>query len=562
MKQKLPQLFKHNKSASNGTISVSATATDLNDNEFGPLTSKEYLYHCPPSHAELDIDEKCEPQYYILVCTYLSYLILIILGHIEDFFGKRLYPTKYRHLTEFDGYAPLNSGFDNFYIRRLKRRLDTAFSRPTTGVPGRYIRVLERRSINDNESFEFTGETRDCLNLSSYNYLGFAQSQGHCADAVEQAIKTHGITTSAPRSMYGSSVLHDETEKLVARYFNRESALVFSMGFATNAALFMPLAQKGCLIISDELNHSSIRFGTRLTGAVIKIFKHNDMQELEAVLREQISQGQPRTHRPWRKIFVAVEGLYSMEGTMCDLPRLIELRRRYKFYLFVDEAHSVGAIGSHSGGVTDFFNIPTNEIDILMGTFTKSFGASGGYVCGDASLINYLKLTNSNYVYGEPVAPAVLTQISVSLKIMLNEIAPGQGSERLERLGFNSRYLRLGLRRLGFIECGHQDSPILPVMIYLPSRLLMVSKLILERYNIAVVLAGYPATPLSEARVRLCMSAALTKEDLDYLLRAIDKVGDELDLKYCYGRTPETSWNIDNVFDTLVEDCKKDEFFK
>ncbi|KAM6515184.1 serine palmitoyltransferase component [Fusarium solani] len=117
------------------------------------------------------------------------------------------------------------------------------------------------------------------------------------------------------------------------------------MGYVTNASSFPALVSKGSLIISDELNHASIRIGARLSGAMIQSFKHNDMADLERVVREAISQGQPRTHRPWKKILVVVEGLYSMEGTMCDLPGILALKNKYKFYLFVDEAHSVGALG-------------------------------------------------------------------------------------------------------------------------------------------------------------------------------------------------------------------------
>lgn len=121
--------------------------------------------------------------------------------------------------------------------------------------------------------------------------------------------------------------------------------MVFSMGFSTNATSFPALAGKGCLIISDELNHASIRIGARISGAVIKSYKHNDMNDLERLLRQYISQGQPNTHHPWRKIWVVVEGLFSMEGTIANLPGLLRLKKRYKFYLFVDEAHSIGALG-------------------------------------------------------------------------------------------------------------------------------------------------------------------------------------------------------------------------
>merc|ERR1711939_959058 len=141
----------------------------------------------------------------------------------------------------------------------------------------------------------------------------------------------------------------------------------------------------------------------------------------------------------------------SMEGTMCDLPGLLKLKKRYRFNLFVDEAHSIGALGPRGRGVCDYFNIDPAEVDILMGTLTKSFGANGGYVCAEKHIIDKLRSTNAATIYGESPTPPVLMQILSSLKIISGEISPGQGEERLQRIAFNSRYLRLGLKRLGFI---------------------------------------------------------------------------------------------------------------
>lgn len=158
----------------------------------------------------------------------------------------------------------------------------------------------------------------------------------------------------------------------MARFMGTEDATVVSMGFATNSTVLPAIVSKGCLIISDELNHASIRFGARMSGAMVRSFKHNNMDDLENLLRECISQGQPRTHRPWKKILVIVEGLYSMEGTLVNLPVMMNLKRKYKFYLWIDEAHSVGALGPRGRGVCDYFDIDPRQVDILMGTFTKS----------------------------------------------------------------------------------------------------------------------------------------------------------------------------------------------
>ncbi|PWY77349.1 PLP-dependent transferase [Aspergillus heteromorphus CBS 117.55] len=502
--------------------------------QFGPIGHHSHRYtsrHPGGAFPEPVMDE---PPYYYLLTTYISYLILIAFGHVRDFFGKRFREENYRHLKPQNGYGALNSDFDNFYVRRLKLRINDCFERPVTGVPGRYITLLDRATDDHNRHFYFTGTTTDTLNLSSYNYLGFAQSEGPCADISEETLRKYGIVSPSTRAEVGTQDLHVEVEDLVAKFVGKEASMVFSMGFGTNANIFPAIVGKGCLIISDELNHASIRFGARLSGASIAMFKHNDMHDLEAKLREAISQGQPRTHRPWKNILIVVEGLYSMEGSMCNLPGLIMLKRRYKFHLFVDEAHSIGAVGPSGRGVCDYFGIDTNEVDILMGTLTKSFGANGGYIAADRAMIDKLRATNSGVFYGESPAPAVLAQIMSALRIINGELVPGQGEERLQRLAFNSRYLRLGLKRLGFIVYGHDDSPIIPILLFNPAKMPAFSHEMLKR-KISVVVVGYPATPLVSSRARFCVSAAHTKEDLDRILTACDEIGNVLQLKFSTG---------------------------
>lgn len=373
--------------------------------------------------------------------------------------------------------------------------------------------------------------------------------------------------------------------------------MVVSMGYATNSTTIPALVGKGCLVISDEFNHASIRAGVRMSGASMRWYKHNNMDVLENLLREVISQGQPRTHRPWKKILVIVEGLFSMEGSLVDLPRLIELKKRYKvshycsyeiiladicqFYLYVDEAHSIGAMGPNGRGVCDYFGIDPREVDVLMGTVTKSFGAAGGYIAGSKELVDRLRVRSHATAYAESVSPAVLTQIIASMGSIMG-IAPPlaappteddksetwsiasrpavygpapssllppwltlpphllngtEGRERLRRIAFNSRYLASGLRKLGFIVYGNRDSPIIPLLIFQPGKMGYFSRMMLERIGpdktpIVVVVVAYPATPLITSRVRFCLSASHTKNDMDMVLRACDEVGDVLNLKY------------------------------
>ncbi|KAI1184456.1 serine palmitoyltransferase [Nemania serpens] len=505
------------------------------DAQFGPLLDGGHRYvsmhHGEPLAAPI-IDE---PPYYYVLTTYISYLLLLALGHIRDFFGKRFSKKPlYRTLRASNGYAPLNDDFDSFYTRRLKLRIDDVFARTSTGVPGRYITLLDRHSDNFNESYTYLGTTTETLNMSSYNYLGFAQSEGPCANAVEECVRKYGLSFCSSRADAGTSDLVHEVEREVAEFVGKPDAMVFSMGFVTNASSFPALVSKGCLIISDELNHASIRLGARLSGAVIRSFKHNDMTDLEKKLREATAQGQPRTHRPWKKILVAVEGLYSMEGTMVDLPGILNLKDTYKFYLYVDEAHSIGALGPRGRGVCDYFGIDPSRVDVLMGTLTKSFGANGGYVAAEKHIIDKLRSCNAATMLGESPTPAVLMQIYASLKIITGDLVPGEGEERLQRIAFNSRYLRLGLKRLGMIVYGHDDSPIIPITLYNPAKIPAFSHEMLKR-NISVVVVGYPATPLISSRARFCVSAAHNKDDLDRLLAACDEVSNILQLKFSTG---------------------------
>ena len=553
------------------------------DAQFGPLVDSSHLYvsmhHGEPLAAPV-IDEA---PYFYLISTYVSYLFLIVLGHVRDFFGKRFGNKQhYRSLKPQNGYAALNDDFDSFYVRRLKMRLDDCFARTHTGVPGRFITLLDRVSTDYNRSYQYTGTTTETLNLSSYNYLGFAQSKGPCADAVEDTVRRYGLSSCSPRADSGTSDLAVEVEREIADFVGKPASLVFSMGFVTNASSFSAIASKGCLILSDELNHASIRIGARVTGAAIQSFTHNDMTHLERKLREAISQGQPRTHRPWKKIIVAVEGLYSMEGTMCDLPGLIALKHKYKFFLYVDEAHSIGALGPRGRGVCDYFGIDPSEIDVLMGTLTKSFGANGGYIAANQDIIDKLRCTNAATQLGESPTPYVLMQILSSLRLITGDVCPGQGEERLQRIAFNSRYLRLGLKRLGYIVYGHDDSPIIPIMLYNPGKMSAFSHEMLKR-RISVVVVGYPATPLITSRARFCVSAAHNKDDLDRLLAACDEIGDILQLKFSTGVaggleplpegvTPAMEkqwrqengvvvksprWNLEDIYARGVDDAKK-----
>lgn len=228
------------------------------------------------------------------------------------------------------GYAPMTPDFGSFFIRRIARRGADSIDSPITGLPGRNVQLIDRCMEDVHGTITFPGTTTRAINIGSYNYLGFAERTGGCPDVVEESIRRYGISSCGARLEVGSSDLHGVAETLVASYVGHEDAIITSMGYMTNSTSFLALVGPGCLIISDELNHVSIKIGMRLSGATRRVFKHNDMHHLEALLREAIGQGQPETRAPWRKILVAVEGLYSMEGTLLDLPGIMKLKKRYK----------------------------------------------------------------------------------------------------------------------------------------------------------------------------------------------------------------------------------------
>jgi serine palmitoyltransferase len=265
--------------------------------------------------------------------------------------------------------------------------------------------------------------------LGSYNYLGFAQNEGPCADAAIEALHAYGPSTSSSQRHLGTLDCVRDLEKKMAQFLNKPDALVFGMGFGTNSTNIPALVEKGCLIVSDENNHASIVYGAKLSGATIRIFKHNDMEGLEKILREAVVNGQPRTHRPWKKILIIVEGIYSMEGSVPNLVKIVELKKKYKAYLYLDEAHSIGAMGPTGRGTTEHCGIDTSEVDIMMGTFTKSFAGCGGYIAATKDIINHLRSRSHSTLYAETLPAPVIMQTLTSLKILMGEDNTNDGQK-------------------------------------------------------------------------------------------------------------------------------------
>ncbi|XP_059817665.1 serine palmitoyltransferase 2 [Hypanus sabinus] len=470
----------------------------------------------------------------VAVLTYMGYGILTLFGYLRDFL-RAWKIEKCHHATEREeqkDFVPLYQDFENFYTRNLYMRIRDSWNRPICSVPGAKFDIMERVSYDYNWTFKFTNKIiKDVLNMGSYNYLGFAECHGYCADAATKATIQYGVGICSSRQEIGNLDKHEELEKLVARFLGVDAAMAFGMGFATNSMNIPALVGKGCLILSDELNHASLVLGARLSGATIRVFKHNNMQSLDKLLKDAIVHGQPRTRRPWKKILIVVEGIYSMEGSIVRLPEIVALKKKYKAYLYLDEAHSIGALGPTGRGVVEYFDLNPKDVDVMMGTFTKSFGAAGGYIGGKKELVDYLRSYSHSTVYATSMSAPVAEQIIASMKCIMGEDGTTLGQTRVQQLAENTRYFRRRLREMGFIIYGNDDSPVVPLMLYMPAKIGAFGREMLKR-NIGVVVVGFPATPIIESRARFCVSAAHTREMLDTALKVIGEVGDLLQLKY------------------------------
>ncbi|KAM0673413.1 serine palmitoyltransferase component [Gurleya vavrai] len=458
---------------------------------------------------------------YTLITTYISFLVLIIVGHARDLFGKIFYPGSYSHVKRKDGMEPLFSDFESFFTRRMYTRIRDCWNRPIRGVPGKILQVLERKSDNKNVSFTLTGNIIEAMNVGSYNYLGLATNDLEFLKDVINVTKTYPVNYPGCTRDIGTNPICEELEREMADFLHKEDCMVFPMGFGTNSCNLPVIMDRDCLIFSDELNHTSIVYGTRMSDANVKTFAHNNMKDLENKLKHYISQGQPVTHRSWRKVFVVVEGIYSMEGTILKLKELVKLKKKYKFYLFVDEAHSIGALGKTGRGVCEFLNVDFDEVDILMGTFTKSFGGSGGYIASSKALIHFLRNYSDFSLSGEQMSPIVAQQTLDALKII--KYSP-LGKKLAKNLHENTVYIREKLMQLGYVIFGDTASPVVPLMIFNPGKIAVFSRMCLER-KLAIVVVGYPATPVISNRARFCISGAHTRHDIDAMIRIIDYCG-------------------------------------
>lgn len=524
-----------------------------------------HAYHTEES-ASADFHGEPVIPFFAAWTTYLGYAVLIFVGHFRDFCAKIF--RKGRYLAnkkssgcpadDFTQYAPLLKSFENFYTKRLYHRIQDCFNRPLASIPGAKVNVLERISDDGNKTMKVLGKlenlseedaivysqgkhyatvsgdrvTRKCLNLGSYNYLGFADDWNiTCRKGVLSSLEGLPVSMGSSRAECGTSRLHREVENIVAEFLGKEDAMVVNMGFNTNATTIPALMGSGDLIVSDELNHTSIVNGARTSGAAIRCFRHNDSKHLAEILKEAIVLGQPRTRRPWKRIMVIVEGIYSMEGEYCDLRNVVKVCKEYGAYIYVDEAHSIGAMGHTGRGICEYAGVDTKDIDILMGTFTKAFGGMGGYIAGSKEVVDFLRTKSAASSFHNSMSPTVCQQVISSFEVIMGRDGTNIGQKKIRALRDNSNYFRMRLIDMGLHVLGNYDSPIMPVMLYNPTKIAAFSRECLKR-GLAVVVVGFPAVPILMSRARFCISAAHTKEDLDNALEQIDEIADILKLRY------------------------------
>ena len=491
----------------------------------------------------------------VVLHIYAGYIYLLIRGIILDalHIACNVFIDKTATSNVERGGPPLLSSWIDFYARRLYRRIEDCWNIPIQGKPGPHLDVLMRSRIGDETSeMVRTGEVRRCINLASYNYLGFGGMDQFFTTALVEALQLYGVSSGSSRVEAGITPLHTQLEVMVADFLGKPAALVIPMGFGTNATGIPALIDrdgngKGVLIISDALNHSSIVEGVRSAGAKVRPFRHNEMAHLEGLLQEAVVEG------TWRKVVVVVEGLYSMEGEYCRLPEIVALKKKYKAYLYLDEAHSIGAIGTTGRGVTEHFGVDTADVDVMMGTFSKSFGSVGGYIASSEAVILQLQSNCAGAIYASAMAPACVQQVITAFDILQGKLGGDIGAIKLRRMRENANFLREGLQKIGAKVLGDANSPVVPMMIFHPEKISAFSRQCIAR-NVATVVVGYPATPLLLSRARFCVSASHSQAEMIQALKSIADVSEQVGVLYNKHLVPTSQEANQNMKEVSMHD--------
>ncbi len=364
-------------------------------------------------------------------------------------------------------------------------------------------------------------EGRETIMLGSNNYLGLTGDE-RVRQAARDALDTYGTGVTGSRLLNGTIPLHVELEAELAEWMETEQTIVFSTGYQSNLGCLQAILGPGDTVIADSGDHASILDGCKLSGAKLRPFRHNRTEKLEKMLQRAQGDG--------GGILVVVDGVYSMEGDLPDLPRITELAHNYGARLMVDEAHGVGVLGERGAGATELFGLE-DQVDLRMGTFSKSLASCGGFIAGSADVVEYLKISSRSFIFSASGVPAAVGAALEAVKICRAE-----GPALYSKLLNNSEYLREGLKSIGLkvIEPGHMPdgsvatTPVVPVVIGDDWKAILIWKALFEA-GVYTNVAIHPAVPHGGALLRTSLMATHEKAHLDRALGIIEKVAGGFD---------------------------------
>jgi len=354
---------------------------------------------------------------------------------------------------------------------------------------------------------------RTLVNYSSYNYLGMSGDPTVIA-ATQKAIAEYGTSVSASRVLSGERPIHLELEREIADFIGTEAAITFVGGHATNVSTIGHLFGEQDLIICDSLSHNSIREGCNISGATIVEFPHNDCNALAAILE--------RDRAKYQKVLIAIEGIYSTDGDLAPLPEIVELKQHYQTFLMVDEAHSIGVLGLSGGGIREHFNLKATDVDLWMGTLSKSFASCGGYIAASKEIIEYLKYTAPGFVFSVGMSPANTAAALAAIRLLKAE------PERAIKLQSRAKFCLDLAKSKGFNTGYSGNSPVIPIIVGEPHKAVRLSKL-LGQAEINVNPMVYPSVPYDAARLRFFITCLHTEAQVQQTISALVEAISKLD---------------------------------
>lgn len=350
---------------------------------------------------------------------------------------------------------------------------------------------------------------KEVIQLSSNNYLGLT-SHPRLRKAALEAVEKYGAGTGSVRTIAGTFTMHEELEEKLAKFKHTEAALVFQSGFTTNQGVLSAILSPEDVVISDALNHASIIDGIRLTKAARKVYKHVDMEDLERALKESAD---------FRKRLIVTDGVFSMDGNIAPLDKIVELAEKYDALVMVDDAHASGVLGENGRGTVNHFGLD-GRVHIQVGTLSKAVGVLGGYVASTRSLIDYLIHKGRPFLFSTSHPPAVTAACDEAIQVLLEE------PELIEKLWDNAKFFKDGLVKLGF-DTGNSQTPVTPVIVGEESLCHKFSDKLLE-YGVFAQGIAFPTVAKGIARVRTIVTAQHSKEELQQALDIFEKAGKEL----------------------------------